>query len=197
MADDEPLADESPGDEPKTDNAAPDQAGADGNGTQNAAQEGQTAAQPLVILGQYIKDLSFEAPGTPQVYQLLQQRMPEININVEVKAERIEQSFEVSLQINAQAKVDTTSVYIVELVYCGLVNLNVPQEHIGPALLIECPRLLFPFVRAIVADVTRDAGFAPLMLAPMDFVALYQQRMQAEQQAQGSTQAGGPQSGAA
>ena len=176
--------------EPKTDDAAPENGG---ESAESAAQQAQANAQPLVILGQYIKDLSFEAPGTPQVFQLLQQRMPEVGIQVEVRAEKIEQSFEVSLQINAEAKVENTPVYIVELVYSGLVNLNVPQEHVGPALLIECPRLLFPFVRAIVADVTREAGFAPLMLAPMDFVALYQQRMQQDQQAQQGAQSGAAQ----
>jgi preprotein translocase subunit SecB len=185
--------------DPKTDDANPQSAGNGGGGPapeglaqEGPAQENENAAQPLVILGQYVKDLSFEAPGTPHVFQLLQQRMPEVNIQIEVKAEKVEQSFEVSLQVNADAKVDTTSVYIVELVYCALVNLNVPQEHVGPALLIECPRLMFPFVRAIVADATREAGFAPLMLAPMDFVALYQQRMQADQQAQGGPQPAGP-----
>jgi preprotein translocase subunit SecB len=153
-------------------NGAPDR---DDPATSGPGQE----APVFVVMGQYIKDLSFEAPGTPGVFAKLQSKTPQINVQVEVKAEPGQNNvFEVMVQINADAKIDSEVAYILELVYAGLFQINVPQEQLGPAILIESPRLLFPYARNIVSEVTRDGGFQPLMLAPMDFVALYQQRMQ-------------------
>ncbi len=148
----------------------------------------QQASQPLVILGQYIKDFSFEAPNTPKVFESLREKMPNIPIEIDVRAEGVgENIFEVILKVRAEAKADETLAYLLEMEYAGLFNINVPQEHLAQVILVDCPLILFPFLRRIVADTTSDGGFTPLMLAPMDFAALYQQRM-AQAQAEGETQ---------
>lgn len=149
-------------------------------------ETGEQAAPPVIINGQYIKDFSFEAPNTPAVFERLQKEMPEINVEVDINANSLgENRFECALKIRAEAKIDDTVVYIVELVYAGLFTLTVPEEHLGTVLLIDCPLILFPFARRIVADSTSDGGFAPLMLAPIDFAALYQQKFMEQQAAQG------------
>ena len=84
--------------------------------------------------------------------------------------------------MRAEAKIKEQLVYLCEVEYAGLFTVNVTQEHIGPVLLIECPLIIFPFLRRIIADLTGDGGFAPLMLAPIDFAALYHQRMIAAQE---------------
>jgi len=133
------------------------------------------AAPPVSINAQYIKDLSFEAPATPGIFAEMQANPPDVTINVDVNAHPLEDgTFEVQLHVRSECKVGNTRAFIVELVYGGLFTLNVPPEHLQPMLLIECPRLLFPFARNIVADATRDAGFPPLMVAPVDFVAMFQ-----------------------
>lgn len=155
---------------------AENESGQDAGPAQPAA-EGQTQAPPIVIRGQYVKDLSFENPGAPQT--LMQMNPPEIEINVNVDARSIAEGgdFEVTLSISGHAKHGETSVFVVELVYAGLFRLNnVPQDSMRPLLLIECPRLLFPFARNIIADATREGGFPPLLIQPLDFVALYQQQ---------------------
>ena len=106
-----------------------------------------------------------------------QQTQPQIAINVNVGATPLSQAeFDVDLRLEAKATVGETVLFNVELVYSGLFRIqNVPEEHLHPFVLIECPRLLFPFARQILADSTRNGGFPPLMLDPIDFVALYQQ----------------------
>ena len=133
---------------------------------------------PLIINGQFIKDLSFEAPNAPDVFSLLQNEMPSIDINVDVLANpKGDKLYEVVLTAKAEAKIKEQIVYICEVEYGGLFTVNVADEHIGPVLLIECPLIIFRFLRRIVADLTGDGGFAPLMLAPIDFAALFQQRV--------------------
>lgn len=135
-------------------------------------------ALSLVINGQYTKDLSFEAPNTPEVFNLLQSEMPNIQVDIDVQGNAKDQNiFEVVLKVRAEAKVKEELAYICELSYAGIFTINVPTENIGPVLLIDCPLILFPFLRRIVADVTSDGGFAPLMLTPVDFASLYQQRI--------------------
>jgi len=135
---------------------------------------------PLMINGQYIKDLSFEAPNAPDIFSLIQNETPNIEVNIDVEAApKGDNFFEVELKVNAKAEVKDQLVYLCEVVYAGLFTVNVPQEHIGPVLLIECPLIIFPFMRRIVADLTGDGGFAPLMLAPIDFASLYKQRVMA------------------
>lgn len=140
---------------------------------------------PLMINGQYIKDLSFEAPNAPDVFSLIQNETPNIEVNIDVEAApKGNNFFEVELKVNAKATVKDQLVYLCEVIYAGLFTVNVPQEHVGPVLLIECPLIIFPFMRRIVADLTGDGGFAPLMLAPIDFASLYQQRVMATAESQ-------------
>ena len=136
----------------------------------------------LMINGQYTKDLSFEAPNAPDVFPLLQNEIPSIQVNIDVEANpKGDKIYEVALKVRAEAEIQEQLVYLCEVIYAGLFTVNVAKEQIGPVLLIECPLIIFPFLRRIVADLTGDGGFAPLMLAPMDFASLYQQRMLASQ----------------
>lgn len=141
---------------------------------------------PLAINGQYIKDFSFEAPHTPEIYNELQTDLPEIKVDIDVGADaKADNLFEVMIKCRAEARVKDQLAYLLEIEYAGLFTVNVDAEALGPVLLIECPLILFPFVRRIIGDVTGDGGFTPLMLSPIDFAALYQQRMmQAQQEAE-------------
>jgi preprotein translocase subunit SecB len=134
---------------------------------------------PLVVNLQYTKDLSFEVPGAPETYLTLKQQ-PQVNINLDVQARRLndtQQMYEITLAIKVEANSDNKPVFIAELAYCGLFTLNsIPEQAVEPVLLVECPRILFPFARNILADVTRDGGFPPVMLTPIDFLALWQSR---------------------
>jgi preprotein translocase subunit SecB len=150
------------------------------------------AATPLVVNIQFVKDLSFEVPGAPQIFSTLRTQ-PNVQINLDVQARRIEDGvnvFEVVLVVRAEATEGPSAdgqaaepgrvVFIAELSYAGVFTLNgVPENQVEPLLLIECPRLLFPYARNILADVTRDGGFPPVLLQPIDFVALWQSRRQA------------------
>jgi preprotein translocase subunit SecB len=148
-------------------------------------------AQQLVLNIQYTKDLSFEVPNAPSIYTILRSA-PQVNINLDVQVRRIEEAqlvFEVTLAARAEATIPAPEgsangaeekpmvVFIADLSYAGIFTLNgVPQDQQEPILLVECPRLLFPFARNILADITRDGGFPPVMLAPVDFVNLWQTR---------------------
>jgi preprotein translocase subunit SecB len=148
---------------------------------------GDAAKQPQInVLGQYIKDLSFENPGSPQNLRN-PGKNPNVQINFNVQAQSLgEDMFEVSLSLESSAKTDEASLYALELVYAAVFRLkNLPQQALQPVLFIECPALLFPFVRRVVADLTREGGFPPLLIDPIDFASLYRQRMQ--QQAAGAT----------
>lgn len=152
---------------------------------QDAASAGQQNAPRLAVLTQYIKDLSFENPRAPQTLVQGQAR-PEIQIAVDVNVKQIgQEQYEVVLDLKLNAKSGDTTVFVMELSYGSLFNIaNIPDETMQAILLIECPRLIFPFARRIVADVTRDGGLPPLMLEPIDFVALYRNRLE---QMQGQT----------
>jgi len=150
----------------------------------SAPPSGTTAqagpAAPLTLHGQYIKDLSFENPRAPQ--SLIEQTQPQLTLNVQVANRQFDaKTFEVSLTIEASAHTpEKEPLFMLELVYAGTVTLgDLPQEAFGPMLFIETPRLLFPFARAIVANATREAGFPPLNIAPVDFVALFRQQIEA------------------
>ena len=149
---------------------------------------GATPPQPrLQMLTQYIRDLSFEniavqkgvtaAEGKPDV---------KVQINLDVQ-QRPGDRYEVALKVNVDSKVGESRIFILELDYAGLFFIqNVPQDQLHPLLMIECPRLVFPYVRRVVGDVTRDGGYPPLNLEQIDFLALYRQelaRRQAEQKA--------------
>ncbi|HEV7319679.1 MAG TPA: protein-export chaperone SecB [Ensifer sp.] len=151
--------------------------------TTDTASNGNGSAQSptLNILAQYIKDLSFENPGAPRSLQA-RDKAPSININVNVNANPLaENDFDVVLSLNAEAKDGDRVLFNVELAYGGVFRVaGFPQEHMLPLLFIECPRLLFPFARQIVADATRNGGFPPLMIDPIDFAQMFAQRMAEE-----------------
>ncbi|MCV0394650.1 MAG: protein-export chaperone SecB [Rhizobiaceae bacterium] len=153
-----------------------------------AAQKGSGGQPSLNILAQYIKDLSFESPNAPSALKP-RDKAPGISINVNVNANPIAgKDFDVHLTITAKAEVDKDVLFNVELVYGGVFRVDgFPQEHVLPVLFIECPRLLFPFARHIIADATRNGGFPPLMLEPIDFAQMFQQRV-AEEQARAKVQ---------
>ena len=150
--------------------------------TPDAAQEAAPERPPLVVHNQYIKDLSFEAPATPGIFAALAGQQPKIDVNVSVQAHPLGQDhYEVVLQINSTCKAQEQTAFIIELSYGGVFEAHVAENMLRPVLLIECPRILFPFARHILANATRDGGFMPLMLAPVDFVALYQRHAQQAQ----------------
>ena len=149
---------------------------------------GDGAKAALNVLAQYVKDLSFESPGAPGSLRG-RDKAPGISINVNVTANPMsEKEFDVNLTLSAKAAFDKDVLFNVELVYGGVFRIEgFPQEHMLPLLFIECPRLLFPFARQIVAEATRNGGFPPLMLDPIDFAQMFQQKM-AEDQAKAKVQ---------
>ncbi len=147
------------------------------NQSSSAKSEEVNLLPQIGIVSQYIKDLSFENPNAPQSVD--NPNYPNVNVNVAVQANNaIDETYEVDLKITAEAKDEDKLAFILELVYGGLFRvLNIPKDQIQPVLLVECPRLIFPFARRIVADVTGDGGFPPLQLNPMDFMALYREKI--------------------
>jgi preprotein translocase subunit SecB len=153
-------------------------------------QEQQSTAPQLNVLAQYIKDFSFENPNAPRSLAPAQNQ-PGIQIQINVGVGQLAATdYEVSLKLEGKAEAaDNTLLFAFDLTYSGLFRIqNVPQEQIHPVVMIECPRLLFPFAREIIASSVRAGGFPPLMLDPVDFVALFQQRM-AQMQPQPATAA--------
>ena len=161
------------------------------NGAATQPQQQQQAQQPKMnVLAQYVRDLSFEnilsQKGTTGEVQ------PDIQVEVNLDAKKRQQDnqFEVALKLKITSKSKATSdvLFLLEMDYAGVFQIeNVPEDQLHPYLLIECPRMIFPFARRIVSDVTRDGGFPPLNLETIDFVALYRNeimRRQAAQQAQ-------------
>lgn len=133
--------------------------------------------QPQVgVLSQYVKDLSFENPNAPGIYQV--QGQPKLDVQFNIGATTVgEGVHEVVLKIEARADVEGQALYLIELSYAGLFGLrNIPDEHLQPFLLAEAPRIIFPFARRVLAEAVRDGGFPPLMLEPIDFGALYMQQ---------------------
>jgi preprotein translocase subunit SecB len=144
------------------------------------AQEPQPQQAPpaLSVIGQYVKDFSFENPSAPQSLAP-NATQPGISIQINVGVSQLALTdYEVAITLEGKAERSGTVLFAFELIFAGMFRIqNVPQEHLQPVLLIECPRLLFPFAREIIATAVRNGGFAPLLLDPVDFVALYQQRM--------------------
>jgi preprotein translocase subunit SecB len=160
-----------------------DQAAPNGNG--GAFAQPEDAGPMLNALAQYTKDLSFENPNAPRSLQP-QEQAPQIGIQVNVNATQLaETDFQVELTLEGDAKTGADVMFAFELTYCGIFRVqNIPAEHLHPAVMIECPRLLFPFARQIIADAVRNGGFPPLYIDPIDFVGLYRQKA-AEAQAAG------------
>jgi preprotein translocase subunit SecB len=142
----------------------------------------QVSMPQIGILTQYVKDLSFENPNAPRSMAPSAQQ-PAINISIAAEgAPLTETDVEVTLRIEGKAESQGMMLFGFELIYGGVFRLlNVPPESLQPTVLIECPRLLFPFAREIIATATRNGGFPPLLLEPVDFVALFRQRMAAAQ----------------
>ena len=142
---------------------------------------GNGAAPSMRVLAQYLKDLSFENPNAPQTL-MNEGSQPQIDVSVNVNAKTLAPTdYEVELQLEIKAPDDDTTVFAAEMLYAGIFRLeNIPEEHMHALVLIECPRMIFPFARQILAEATRNGGFPPLLLDPIDFGAMYQQRMEAE-----------------
>ncbi|MGQ3675351.1 protein-export chaperone SecB [Xanthobacter sp. TB0139] len=152
--------------------------------TQNGGPT-QNQAPSLNVLAQYIKDFSFENPNAPRSLGAPQSQ-PDVNIQIHVNAKPgANNEFEVELKVEGGAKVGGETLFAFELVYAGIFRvLNVPEQALQPVVLIECPRMLFPFARQIIAEAVRNGGFPPLLIDPVDFTALYQQRLQENAAAQ-------------
>jgi preprotein translocase subunit SecB len=155
----------------------------DARSPQNGARPGSSAAgtpTPQVrVLGQFIKDLSFENPSVGRV-EIAPSEQPSIRIEVNVNAQNMAQNiYESVTNLTAHCSVKAGVLYELELQYGAALHLeNIPEQSLEPFLLINCPALTFPFVRRLVADITREGGFPPLLLDPIDFGALYAQRQQ-------------------
>ena len=152
----------------------------------------QSQLPQLNVLGQYVKDFSFENPNAPRSLAPTQTQ-PAINIQINVAVQQLaETDYEISLNLEGKAENSGTVLFAFDLTFAGVFRVqNVPAETLQPLVMIECPRLLFPFAREIVATAVRNGGFPPLLLDPVDFVALYQQRaakMQAAQPTPPTTQ---------
>src|SRR5215467_14526144 len=146
----------------------------------------------LSVLVQYSKDFSFENPNAPQSL-MQQQQQPQIGIQINVNPRQLSTTdYEVELKLEGKAELTGTVLFAFDLNYAGVFRLmNIPQENLGPLLMIECPRLLFPFAREIISNAISSGGFPPLMLHPIDFIGLYQRRLAETQAAQpATTQAG-------
>lgn len=145
----------------------------------DAAAEATGNEIQITILGQYIKDLSFENPTPAQTIQKLSTEQPSMNINVNLNAQQVgEDIYEVDLKVTATAQSNEETAFVAELLYSGLFGIkNLPENQLQPFLMVEAPRQIFPFARRILSDVTRDGGFPPLMLEPIDFAGLYQQQL--------------------
>ena len=164
-------------------NGAP--TGATGDGGAAPAAKGP----PLTVRTQYLKDMSFENPGAPA--SLMPTAGPKVALSVDVNAKDLgEQGYEVILTLRAEAKRDADAIFLGEVQYAGVFSVgeSVAKEHVQLLLLIEAPRLLFPFARSILADSIREGGFPPLTIQPIDFLALYQQRVAHMKQQQGASQ---------
>jgi preprotein translocase subunit SecB len=144
----------------------------------NGATPPAAAAEPKIqILNQYVRDLSFENIAAQK--GLPSEGRPDIKVQVNLDAnQRAADRFEVALKIKADSRVGEAQMFILELDYAGLFLMqNIPTEQMHPLLMIECPRLIFPYLRRIVGDVTRDGGYPPLNLDQIDFLALYRQEL--------------------
>ena len=161
-----------------------------GNGGPAPGLAGAQAQLQLNVLAQYIKDFSFENPNAPRSLTP-SQTQPAIQIQINVGVQQLADSdYEISLKLDGKADSAGTVLFAFDLTFAGVFRLqNIPKESLQPVVMIECPRLLFPFAREIVATAVRNGGFPPLLLDPVDFVALYQQRMAQMQPGQATTTA--------
>lgn len=131
------------------------------------------SAPALTVLAQYLKDLSFENPRAPQVYQA--NEAPKIDVNVDVQGRQLHPNqYEIELSVAARANRGEDAMFVIEATYAGVFEIiNVPRDQLEMVMMVECPRLLFPFLRQIVADATRNGNFPPLMMEPIDFMGIF------------------------
>jgi len=151
----------------------------------NTEQTNQAARAPQVTIhAQYVKDLSFENPNAVAAH-LEPGQTPQVEVGVQVNGDKInDNQYEVRLHLTAKASTDEKALFLVDLTYAGIVSASdVTPEQVNPLIMIEGPRLLFPFARAIVSNMTRDGGFMPLNLQPVDFVAVYRHSLEAQRKA--------------
>jgi preprotein translocase subunit SecB len=162
---------------------------AEDNAPASPVNPGATAAAPSFnLVGQYIRDLSFENPGAPGTNMSTGGGSPNFNVSINVTVKKqTDDVYAVELVLNAKAQREANVLFNVELIYGGVFRLrNVPEAQLAPLLMIECPRLIFPFARQVLANTVQQGGFPPLMMEPVDFQALYIQNMQRLQAAQKS-----------
>ncbi|MEM0976235.1 MAG: protein-export chaperone SecB [Pseudomonadota bacterium] len=145
---------------------------------EQAAKTGESQNVQLNVINQYTRDFSFENIAAQKALQ--GELRPEISVQVNLDARKVaDEQYEVVLKLNVVAKADQSEVFLLELEYAGMFLIkNVPEEQIHPVLMIECPRLLFPFARRIIRDTVADGGFPPLNVDNVDFLALYRQELQ-------------------
>lgn len=135
--------------------------------------------QPAILIqNQYIKDLSMEIPHAPAIFKKLQGTNPKVNVEVNVEVEKLEEekTFNIMLNVAVNGDVEEEKAFILELSYAAVVSLNIPEEHREPVLMMEIPHMIYPFARQIVANTMSNAGLPPLMLNPIDFMAMYNAR---------------------
>jgi preprotein translocase subunit SecB len=152
---------------------------------------GENSDQTQVsILAQYVKDLSVENPSAPEVFQW--QVQPALDVQFNIAVQKVsDEVHEVTLKVDVSARSDNGVHFVVDLSYAALLGLrNLPADALQPFLLIEAPRLIFPFVRQIVAEAVSNAGYPPLLLDPIDFAAAYLAQLQAQQGTEGDASSG-------
>ena len=147
------------------------------------------------VLTQYVKDLSVESPNSPAVFQW--QSQPQVDVQFSINVEKVsDEVHEVVLKVNVGAKSDEGVHFLIDLSYAGLFGLrNLPEDSMGPFLLVEAPRLLFPFVRQVIADSVQHTGFPPLLLEPIDFGAVFMQQLAQQSGESGGNGSGEPPAG--
>ncbi|MFZ4763111.1 MAG: protein-export chaperone SecB [Alphaproteobacteria bacterium] len=160
---------------------ADDKVAVDTGNTATDTQTPKAAVKPIQILAQYLKDISFENPGMLRPAPD-NGRGPDINLSINVGHQHLQDAvFEVVLSLRAEATRDQKPVFLAEIAYAGVfVFSNLTAEQLREAIFIEAPRLLFPFARGIMSDVTREGGYQPLLLQPIDFVELYVSSLRAQ-----------------
>ena len=150
---------------------------------QNGAKQSDPNSPQVGVIMQYVKDLSFENPNAPQSFNIPEGEKPNIEVNINVNGRKIGEdtegtsTYEVELKVTASSEVTGSKAFVVELVYAGLFALkNMPEDALQPFMLVQAPVMLFPFARRVIADATRDGGYPPLLLDPIDFASLFQQQ---------------------
>lgn len=148
--------------------------------SENKKSEEQAAAPRFAMRTQYIKDLSFENPNAPGILFAVQEA-PKVDLNIELSARAVKDNmFELTMTFNVKTSIDGSTMFIAELSYGGLFEMdNIPEDRLEQVMMVDCAFMLFPFARRALADVTRDGGYPPLQLDPVDFVAMYVQNKKA------------------